>query len=88
MNPNPRHANGDEAVHFEAEINGRPTLIAVEREAIEDHLGRETTTPYERLQFVTKNRDHLARVAVAYIGAETDIDGIALTADQLSGSEA
>jgi len=80
----PRNSADDrEVISYEAMVNGNVVLIAIARETIEDHLGAETTTPEERLEFVNANMAVLTRCAAEKLRGAPDATGIMLKAEHL-----
>ena len=84
MTSEPRHSTDDrEVISYETMVAGRPILIAIDRETIEDWLGVETTTPEERLALVNSEMAVLTRCAVEALRNAPDASGIMLKVEHL-----
>jgi hypothetical protein len=80
----PRQSGDDrEVISYETLIAGKPVLVAIDRETIEDWLGRETTSSEERLALVNREMLVLSRCATEALRDAPDASGIMLKIDHL-----
>lgn len=83
MNPEPRIVGDTEDVCFDADIHGNTVRIEVARETIEDHLGAESLSDDERLEFIKRNRSQIVEHVKAYLREAPDVTGMRVGDDQL-----
>ena len=83
----PEQTDDDREVScFETLIDGRVILVGIDREAIEDHLGSETTTASERLDFVNQNIAMLGKSAAKKLRHAPDATGAMLAVEDLGST--